>query len=202
MLAGLLRPDTGSVRVAGRDVARQTRQATSFLGYVPEEPYLYDKLSGREFLEFVAELRGLDKARREARIARETETFEMGSFLDDLVETYSHGMKQRLIFASALLHDPPALVVDEPMVGLDPRSVRVVKDLLRARAAAGAAVLMSTHTLNIAEEIADRIGIVNNGRLHFLGTVAELQQALASPHAALEPLFLELTSGNNHSRVG
>ena len=109
-------------------------------------------------------------------------------------------MRQRLVFASALLHDPPVLVIDEPMVGLDPRSVRVVKDLLRAQAAAGTTVFMSTHTLAIAEEIADRIGIMDHGRLHFLGTVSELQRELASPHASLEPLFLELTNGGNGQR--
>ena len=178
----------------------QRRQASQFLGYIPEESFLYDKLSGREFLEFAAEMRGLRDADERARIARECERFDLGEFLDDLIETYSHGMKQRLVFASALLHDPPVLVVNEPMVGLDPRSMRVAKDLLRSRADAGAAILMSTHTLSIAEEIADRIGIVNGGRLHFLGTVAELQRELSSPHASLEPLFLEVTGGNQRRR--
>ncbi len=176
MLVGLLRPSAGEIRVCGLDVLAQRRQASQFLGYIPEESFLYDKLSGREFLEFAAEMRGLRNADQRARIARECERFDLGEFLDDLVETYSHGMKQRLVFAAALLHDPPALVVDEPMVGLDPRSMRVAKDLLRSRADAGAAILMLTHTLSIAEEIADRIGIVNGGRLHFLGTVAELQR--------------------------
>ena len=134
MLVGLLRPDCGTVQVCGCDVAAQTRAASRFLGYVPEEPFLYDKLSGREFLEFAAEMRGLPAADKQARIAREAENFDMADFLDELVETYSHGMKQRLVFASALLHDPAVLVVDEPMVGLDPLSVRVVKDLLRSRA--------------------------------------------------------------------
>ena len=130
------------------------------------------------------------------RIERETENFGLAEFLDDLTETYSHGMKQRLVFASALLHDPAVLVIDEPMVGLDPRSVRLVKDLLR-RAAAGTAVFMSTHTLAVAEEIADRIGIVDHGRLHFLGTVAQLREELASDQASLERLFLELTDESN-----
>ena len=195
MLVGLLRPDAGTIHVCGLDVLAQRRQANQLLGYIPEESFLYDKLSGREFLEFAAEMRGLSDADKRARIARECRRFDLGEFLDDLIETYSHGMKQRLVFAAALLHDPPALVVDEPMVGLDPRSVRVAKDLLRSRADAGAAILMSTHTLSIAEEIADRIGIVNGGRLHFVGAVAELQRELSSPHASLEPLFLELTGG-------
>jgi ABC-2 type transport system ATP-binding protein len=197
LLVGLLRPDAGTIRVCGHDVAADPRQTSRFIGYVPEEPFLYEKLSGREFLEFAAQMRGLGAADTAARIHRETDRFDLAEFLDDLIETYSHGMRQRLVFASTLLHDPDVLVIDEPMVGLDPRSVRVVKDLLRARAAAGAAILMSTHTLAIAEEIADRIGILNGGRLHFLGTVRELQRELASACTSLEPLFLELTEGNH-----
>ena len=197
MLVGLLRPNAGMVQVCGRDVVRHTREAARFLGYIPDEPFLYDKLSGREFLEFVAQMRGLDRSLTQSRIARETENFRMDDFLDDLTETYSHGMKQRLVFASALLHDPAVLVIDEPMVGLDPRSIRLVKDLLRMQAAAGTTVFLSTHTLAVAEEIADRIGILDGGRLHFLGTVAQLQQELSSRHTSLEPLFLELTDGSN-----
>ena len=197
MLTGLLRPTAGKVRVCGHDLVSDVRQATRSIGYVPEEPFLYDKLTGREFLRFMAEMRGLDRPTVDARLERECKVFDLDDFIDDLAETYSHGMKQRLIFASALLHDPPVLVIDEPMVGLDPRSVRVTKDLLRARAAAGTTVFMSTHTLAIAEEIADRIGIMDHGRLHFLGTVAELQRELASHHASLEALFLELTDNRN-----
>jgi ABC-2 type transport system ATP-binding protein len=197
MLTGLLRPMEGSVRVCGHDVVTDLRQASLSIGYVPEEPFLYEKLTGRELLEFVAEMRGLDRPVIEHRIRRETEYFEMADFVDDLTETYSHGMKQRLVFASALLHDPPVLVIDEPMIGLDPRSVRAVKDRLRDQAAAGTTVFMSTHTLGVAEEIADRIGIMDQGRLHFLGTVGELQGKLSSHHDSLEPLFLELTNGKS-----
>jgi ABC-2 type transport system ATP-binding protein len=193
VLVGLLRPDAGAVRVCGHDVVADTRQALRLLGYIPDEPFLYDKLSGREFLEFAAAMRGLDRGTIETRIAREAEQFDLADFLDDLIETYSHGMRQRLVFASAMLHDPPVLVIDEPMVGLDPRSVRLAKDLLRIRAAAGTAVFMSTHTLAVAEEVAGRIGILNGGRLRFLGTVSELQATLASDHASLESMFLELT---------
>jgi ABC-2 type transport system ATP-binding protein len=195
ILTGLLRPMEGSVRVCGHDVVTELRLAAHSIGYVPEEPFLYEKLTGREFLEFVAEMRGLERSVIDRCIRRECEYFELDAYVDDLTETYSHGMKQRLVFASAMLHDPPVLVVDEPMVGLDPRGVRAVKDRLRDRAAAGTTVLMSTHTLVVAEEIADRIGIMNGGRLHFLGTVGELQNKLASHHDSLEPLFLELTNG-------
>src|SRR5271157_706487 len=180
MLVGLLQPDSGQVRVCGVDCSRKPREASSHLGYVPDEQYLYEKLSGRELLEFAAEMHGLDRATTRDRISRETQRFEMADFLDHLTETYSHGMRQRLVFAIALLHDPQVLVVDEPMVGLDPRSARVVKNLLRAEA--GKTVLMSTHTLAVAEEIADRIGILNGGQLDFLGTLAELRQELSAPH--------------------
>jgi ABC-2 type transport system ATP-binding protein len=195
MLTGLLRPTEGFVRVCGHDVVKETRRASLSIGYVPEIPFLYDKLSGREYLEFSAEMRGFDRPAVRDRVERECEYFELGSYLDDLIETYSHGMRQRLIFAAALLHDPPVLVVDEPMVGLDPRGVRAVKDRLRERAQAGATVFMSTHTLGIVEELTDRIGIMDRGRLRFLGTVADLRAQLASSQESLEPLFLELTSG-------
>ena len=193
MLVGLLYPNTGTIRVCGNDTATNTREAARDIGYVPDEPFLYDKLSGREFLQFVAEMRGFEEAEVAARIANQSEYFGLDDFLDELVETYSHGMKQRVVFASALLHDPAVLVVDEPMVGLDPKSVRLVKDVLRRRAAAGTSVFMSTHTLAVAEEIADRIGIIDRGRLNFLGTVAELREELACEHTSLEDLFLTLT---------
>lgn len=200
MLTGLLRPSAGKVSVGGHDTVAQTREAARLVGFVPEEAFLYDKLTGREFLEFTADMRGFTPTEKAVRIDRQAETFEMGEFLDDLTETYSHGMRQRLIFAAALLHDPPVLVVDEPMVGLDPKSVRLAKDLLRARASAGAAVFMSTHTLSVAEEIADRIGIIDRGRLDFLGTIGDLRQALRDEHNSLEHLFLELTKSNGDGR--
>lgn len=198
MLAGLLRPTLGAVSVREFDTLTQARQAAHCLGYVPDEPHLYDKLSGREFLEFIAGMRGMGRNDAAARIARESDRFEMGDFLDDLSETYSHGMRQRLVFASALLHDPPVLVVDEPMVGLDPRSVRLVKDLLRQRASAGCCVFMSTHTLSIAEEIADRIGIIHEGQMNFLGSLGELRDTVRREYASLENMFLELTENSNH----
>jgi ABC-2 type transport system ATP-binding protein len=197
MLTGLLQPTAGVVRVCGHDLVGDVRNATRGIGYVPDEPFLYDKLSGREFLEFTAEMRGLDRPTVARVIERECHNFDLADFLDDLTETYSHGMKQRLVFAAALLHDPPVVIVDEPMVGLDPLGVRVAKDRLRTVAAAGSAVFMSTHTLAIAEEVADRIGIMDRGRLHFLGTKSELQRELASRETSLESLFLEITEANN-----
>ncbi|MBN1911178.1 MAG: ABC transporter ATP-binding protein [Pirellulales bacterium] len=197
MMVGLLRPDSGTVRIAGLDVVTHARQAAAVLGYVPEEPYLYEKLTGREFLEFTARVRGFDRRETDRRIAAQVEQFRLESFLDTLTETYSHGMKQRLAFAAALLHDPAVLVVDEPTVGLDPASVRLLKDHFRKRVAAGMAIFMSTHTLAVAEEIADRIGIVDHGRLIFLGTRDEVRRQYESGESSLEPFFLRLTSNGN-----
>ena len=192
MMVGLLQPNAGRVSIAGFDLATQAREANLRTGYVPDEPYLYDKLTGREFLQFVADLYGLPASFGRESIDEQIETFSLHSFVDHLTESYSHGMKQRLVFASALLHRPSVLIVDEPMVGLDPRSMRLVKDLLRAKARAGTTVFMSTHTLPIAEEIADRIGVFMHGKLRFLGTMTELRNQQASD-ASLEQLFLSLT---------
>jgi ABC-2 type transport system ATP-binding protein len=193
MLTGLLRPDAGMIRVCGIDLAADLRRALRYLGYVPDEPFLYEKLSGREFMEFSAQMRGLDRGATEACIAQCARHFDMESYLDDLIETYSHGMRQRLVFASALLHRPQVMVIDEPMVGLDPRCMRMVKDLLRERSGEGMTVFMSTHILAMAEEIADRIGILDRGRLRFLGSVEQLREQLASPPLSLESLFLQFT---------
>jgi len=197
MLVGLLRPSQGTVSVFGNDLSREPRRAAGCIGYVPDQPFLYNKLSGREFLDFVGEMRGLDRRTRQERIERESENFDLDAFIDNLAETYSHGMKQRTVFASAMLHDPAALVIDEPMVGLDPRSMRLVKDLLRQRANEGTIIFMSTHTLAVAEEIADRIGIVTQGRLHFNGTLEELRGEFAGGNDSLESLFLEMTNDDN-----
>ena len=202
MLVGLLRPSSGSVRVGGNDVVRNPRHSARLLGYVPDEPFLYEKLTGREFLQFVVDMYGLDGAQGKQAIEREIMRFELAGFVDSLSETYSHGMKQRTVFAAALLHDPAVLVVDEPMVGLDPHSMRLVKDLLRDQARAGKAVFMSTHTLGIVEQIADRIGIMDHGHLIFLGTLSELRSHLDRHEGDLESLYLELTEQHRAVRHG
>jgi ABC-2 type transport system ATP-binding protein len=194
MLVGLLHPSRGAVRVCGHDVVKDPRAAHLHLGYVPDEPTLYDKLTGREFLWFIADMFGMPRRFATTSIDREIEHFELGEFADDLTESYSLGMKQRLVFAASLLHDPDVLVLDEPMVGLDPRSVRIVKDLLAARTREGMTVFMSTHTLAMAEEMADRVGIMVRGRLRFLGTIAELRDQVALESTTLEQLYLEVTS--------
>jgi len=196
MMTGLLQPTSGSIRLAGFDVSADHRQAKRSLGYVPDEPYLYEKLTGREFLEFMADMHALDRQHAARKIDAQIENFELAEFVDDLAETYSLGMKQRVAFASALLHEPAVLVVDEPMVGLDPRSVRLVKDLLRNKAAQGMSIFMSTHLLSVAEELAARVGIVDQGRLRFLGTIDQLEQKLETRDASLEDLYLSFTSSD------
>ncbi|MBX6313158.1 MAG: ABC transporter ATP-binding protein [Isosphaeraceae bacterium] len=193
MVCGLLAPSSGTVLVGGHRA--DTQEARQLIAYVPDQPYLYEKLTGREFLRFVVEMYGLPQAHARRRIAELIETFEMGDYIDELCENYSHGMKQRVVFASALVHDPKVLIVDEPLVGLDPRSARIVKDLFLAQARAGVAVLMSTHLLSIAEELADTIGIIDRGRMLARGTLAELR-AQAQHHGPLEDLFLKLTGGD------
>ena len=202
MTVGLLRPGTGTVRVCGIDVSSHPREAAGRLGYVPDQPYLYDKLTGREILQFMADMRGMEQSLTQERIAQQIEIFSLGEFIDDLTERYSHGMKQRLVFASALLHHPDVLIVDEPMVGLDPKSMRLVKDLLREQADRGTTVFMSTHTLGVVEEIADRIGILDRGELLFLGTLKELKQRLPAEDASLERLYLEMTAGEDRGAQG
>ena len=193
MVCGLLRPTSGVVRVGGFPAA--SPEARQLIAYVPDQPYLYEKLTGREFLRFVVEMYGLEARAATRRIAELVETFEMGDYVDELSENYSHGMKQRVVFAAALVHDPKVLIVDEPLVGLDPRSARIVKDLFVAQARSGVAVLMSTHLLSIAEELADTIGIVDRGRMLANGTLAELRDRVQM-HGPLEDLFLKLTGGD------
>lgn len=193
MMVGLLQPSAGVIRVQGHDVVTAARMAAHHVGYVPDEPCLYDKLSGREFLHFVADLYAMPRAKAEAEIAREIETFSLAGFIDHLTESYSHGMKQRLVFAAALIHQPQVLILDEPMVGLDPQNARVVKNRLRDLAKGGTTIFMSTHTLSLAEEIADRIGIIFGGTLRFLGTVSELRTQMERQSDSLEQLFLAVT---------
>lgn len=195
MLVGLLRPTGGELHIDGINVVTDTQRANRLVGYVPDEPYLYDKLTGREFLEFTAAMYGMSKSEIATHVDQQVQQFELEEFVDQLCERYSHGMKQRVVFAAAMIHNPKVLIVDEPMVGLDPRSMRSVKDLLRQVADAGASIFMSTHTLTVAEEIADRIGVINHGKLRFDGTVDELRETVQSSETSnLESLFLEMTS--------
>ena len=193
MICGLLAPTSGTVRVGGHPASSQ--DARQVMAYVPDQPFLYEKLTGREFLRFVVEMYGLDRSIAKDKIAELIDVFEMGDFVDDLTESYSQGMKQRVVFASALVHSPRVLIVDEPLVGLDPRSARIVKDLFVSQARSGVAVLMSTHLLSIAEELADTIGIIDHGRMLTRGTLDEIREE-AQVHGPLEHLFLKLTGGD------
>jgi ABC-2 type transport system ATP-binding protein len=202
MLVGLIRPGSGFVRVGGYDLVTETREATALIGYVPDQPFLYDKLSGREILNFVGRMYGMETQQVNRAIDREIARFELSEFVDDLTETYSHGMKQRMVFASALLHMPRVLVVDEPMIGLDPHSIRLVKDLLRQEVAGGMCVLMSTHTLQAAEEISNRIGIMSHGRLMFEGSIGQLRERFPADVSSLESMYLALTEHNASGAPG
>jgi ABC-2 type transport system ATP-binding protein len=193
LIVGLLRAEEGTVRICGHDIRKESVAAKALLSHIPDEPYLYDKLSGREFLEFVARMYRMAPEAGQRRIEELSEALSLGDYLDDLAEGYSHGMKQRVVIAAALLHGPKAIVVDEPMVGLDPRSTRVVKDILRGLSKKGTTIFMSTHTLSVAEEVADRIGIIHHGRMVGLGTLEELRRASGGA-AGLEESFLRLTA--------
>src|SRR6516165_646673 len=192
IMCGLLFPTTGRVRVGGFDLAEKGREARQLISYVPDQPFLYEKLTGLEVLRFIADMYGMSRSRAQERIALMIETFDLADFVEDLTQNYSHGMRQRTVFAGALLHEPQVLIVDEPTVGLDPRSVRLLKDLLRAEAARGVTVFLSTHTLDIAEELADRIGVVAQGRLIGCGTLDALRRQ-AALDGSLEEVFLKLT---------
>ena len=193
MMVGLLGPSSGSVSVGGFNTQTHARESKSQLGYVPDQPELYEKLSGREFLQFVADMHGMPADATADQIEELAARFEFADYFDQLTEGYSHGMKQRVAFAAALLHSPAVIILDEPMVGLDPRTMRIVKDTLRERAAAGTTIFMSTHTLGVAEEIADRIGVIFGGKLLFLGSVGELRERLSLGDSSLEDLYLTIT---------
>jgi ABC-2 type transport system ATP-binding protein len=193
IICGLLTPDAGEVAVCGYPMGRDGQRAKARLAYVPDEPFLYDKLTGNEFIDFVGQMYGLDRATIQQRRAALRTQLGMGEFLGQLTDTYSHGMKQKVVIASALLHEPNVLVIDEPMVGLDPRTVRAVKDLFMDLKARGAAVFMSTHTLEVAEAVADRIGIIHRGRLIAEGTLAAIRNEAART-GSLEDVFLALTA--------
>ncbi len=192
MIVGLLRPTEGRVAICGHDVQQESIAAKSMLSYVPDQPFLYEKLTGREFLHFVAAMYGMDSRSADEKIARWGETFEIDGFLDELGQTYSHGMKQRVVITAALLHSPRVLVIDEPMVGLDPKGANTLKQVLRQLADEGVTIFMSTHTLGVAEETADRVGILRQGSLIILGTLEEIYAA-ARTDGRLEQAFLRLT---------
>jgi ABC-2 type transport system ATP-binding protein len=192
MIAGLLRPDAGRILVCGHDTRTDTLAAKKVVAYVPDQPFLYDKLSGIEFMNFVADLYGMDGAGREKEVDRLVELFSMRDFVRELTESYSHGMKQRLVLAATLLHRPRVILVDEPLVGLDPHHARLVKEVFRDQARQGTSIFMSTHVLSVAEDFADRIGIMLHGRIVALGGMDDLRRS-ARVDGRLEEVFFKIT---------
>ena len=201
MIAGILRPTAGRIEVAGVDVVADPIRAKANLGFIPDRPFVYDKLSGAEFLRFVAALYGQDGPVIERRIDELLAVFELTRWKDELTETYSHGMRQKLIISSALIHRPSVIVVDEPMIGLDPRSARLLKQIFRHFVDGGGTVLMSTHTLEVAEAMCDQLAIIQGGRIAASGTMAEIRRQTASGDAPLEELFLRLTGGATEAEL-
>ena len=201
MIAGLLTPTAGRVTIDGHDLAREPEAAKRVLGFIPDRPFLYEKLTAAEFLRFHGGLYGLEGEPVETRALELLELFEILGWKDELVESFSHGMKQRLVMCSAFLHRPKAVVVDEPMVGLDPRGARLIKEVFRVMGRKGVAILMSTHTLEVAEEMCDRISIIQGGRIIARGTVPELQTLAGSEDPQLTPVFLKLTRGSGPQEI-
>jgi ABC-2 type transport system ATP-binding protein len=196
MIAGILAPTAGTIEIAGIDVIRRPVLAKANLGFIPDRPFVYDKLTGAEFLRFTAALFGQDGPEVERRLDELLELFELTRWKHELTESYSHGMRQKLIIASALVHRPKVIVVDEPMIGLDPKSARLLKQIFRSFVSRGGTVLMSTHTLEIVEEMCDRVGIIRQGELVACGTIDDLRRGNSDGDTGLEELFLRLTGGH------
>ena len=201
MIAGLLKPTSGRVVISGHDLAAEPEKAKASLGFIPDRPFLYEKLTAGEFLRFHGGLYAMDEAECARRADEMLEIFELTRWRDELVESFSHGMKQRLVMAAAFLHRPQAVLVDEPMVGLDPRGARLIKDVFRAMSARGVAILMSTHTLEVAEEMCDRIAIILKGRIIARGTVDQLKEMAGTEDEELTPVFLKLTGGSGLQEI-
>ncbi len=195
IIAGIMRPTAGRVWLGGDDVLADPMAAKARLGFIPDRPFLYEKLTGAEFLRFVAGLYRQDGEVVEKRIDELLDVFELSQWKHELIESYSHGMRQKLIISSALIHRPECIVVDEPMVGLDPKAARLLKDIFRQFVDRGGTVLMSTHTLEVAETMCDRISIIQEGKIVAQGTMADLREQTAAGDASLEELFLKLTGG-------
>jgi ABC-2 type transport system ATP-binding protein len=196
VIAGLLKPTSGRVAIDGHDLAQEPELAKASLGFIPDRPFIYEKLTAGEFLRFHGGLYGMDGNGIHARVGEMLELFELQRWEGELVESFSHGMRQRLVMCAAFLHRPRAVLVDEPMVGLDPRGARLIKQVFRHMSERGVAILMSTHTLEVAQEMCDRISIIHRGSIIARGTVDELREVAGSPGEQLTPVFLKLTGGS------
>jgi ABC-2 type transport system ATP-binding protein len=193
LIAGLLHPDTGEISLNGIDLKKEPIKYKSLIGYVPDEPFIYNKLTGREFINFVAGIFGVRKDLYEKRFDELVKRFEIGSWIDEPAETYSHGMKQKIIMCQLLIHEPELILIDEPLVGLDPKMGKIVRETFREQAERGKTLLISTHTLSFAQQIGDRVGVMNKGELRFVGTIEEL--ARVAGKTDIEEIYLKLTEG-------
>src|SRR3989441_5417842 len=201
MIAGLLKPTAGRVVVNGHDLAKDPEAAKASLGFIPDRPFIYEKLTAAEFLRFHAGLYGMDGNGTGARVREMLELFELERWENELVESFSHGMKQRLVMSAAFLHRPQAVLVDEPMVGLDPRGARLIKNVFRRMSQRGVGILMSTHTLEVAQEMCDRISIILKGRIIARGTVPEIRAMGDGHDDHLTSVFLKLTGGSGLQEI-
>jgi ABC-2 type transport system ATP-binding protein len=201
MVAGVLRPSGGTIRIGGTDLVADPSLAKSKIGYIPDRPYLYEKLSGSEFLRFVAGLWGKDEESAVDRADGILDLFSLREWKNELIESYSHGMRQKLLITSALIHAPELIVVDEPMVGLDPRSARILKDMFRAFVDEGGTVFLSSHTLEVVEAVCDRIAIIREGDIIARGTMEDLRREVHSGEAHLEEIFLKVTGNDDMADV-
>lgn len=193
MLAGILRPTSGRIHIGGHDLAEQPLAAKKITGYIPDRPYLYPGLTGREYLYFVGELYELSGSAADQRIDHLLDTYGLSEWEDELIQNYSHGMKQRLATSAAILPNPRVLIVDEPMVGLDPHGAKMLKRYFREYARQGMAIFISTHSLNVAEEVSDRLAIIHGGRILATGSLPELRNLAGLGDKGLEDVFLQLT---------
>ena len=196
MLAGLLKPTSGRALVDEHDVVTHQMEAKRVIGFIPDQPFLYEKLTGVEFLKFIGSLFGMKKDEIQWGISHLLDLFELDGWGDELIESYSHGMKQRLVMSAALLHNPKLIIVDEPMVGLDPKGINLVKRIFKQKSEEGVTIFLSTHTLEIAQQICHRLGIIDRGKIIVIGTLSELMAALedkTGQTGTLESLFLALT---------
>jgi ABC-2 type transport system ATP-binding protein len=200
IMAGLLKPTSGVVNLGGFDIGTDMFKSKSISSYIPDRPFLYEKLTGREFLRFVSGLYRMEETDTAKKTEELIETFSMAEWIDDMVEGYSHGMKQKLVMAQALIHDPEIIIVDEPMVGLDPRSIKLVKKIFKGLAKSGVTIFMSTHTLSHAQEMCDRIGIIHRGDLIAIGTINELMKTAHTKRSELEEIFFVLTEESSDAR--
>lgn len=194
MMVGILKPTSGEITIGGHSLSTSAIDAKRITGYIPDRPYIYPKLTGREFLYFVCDLYAVTAKNADFRIDQLLEEYALRDWQDELVESYSHGMKQRLATCAALVHNPQVLVVDEPMVGLDPHGAKFLKDAFKRYASQGMSIFLSTHSLNVAEEVADRLAIIHRGELITMGTLASIRETTGRLEDGLENLFLQLTS--------